>query len=806
MANHNSLAALFQDIADKLRDLRGRPNKNISSQIKIVADNFPSDIESYKEGYLPFNLPYYTTTVQAASGTKTFTSNNHVRIYADNNKLYTLLEWNEMWVANGKTRTGMPTPIGYALDKFDGEVEILHFEDFNTTTFYDPQTFTTARTRDMTCTVYNNYISTWFSSSQLITSWNGVKDIIIYDLNQGISDIYCTNTKQHFFLKASYNTTRGNSVFAPPSSIVFNPDMGDNKDFEDRTYNFWVANEWLRHRYAIPSGLTIMETDNGDEIPNGTVRSVEIFNSNGNTAAVNEDMYFWIYSPSDLEYKNTGILAKYNYAWTSTGTAYNITDTVRNNIYTKEKAAGVNMNNTGINSGTKRQFAPGIRGAEAVMVDDEWYITTPVPSYTTGSGANLMPVIFDSPAVYYARSKGCSLPSCEGLLRYSECYARCLPELYRYLTSVEGWPLTQTTNQTQYYWSSALYQNNPGIINMNVSYSSNFLRSAASMFSYYRVLPSHRYKPTESKSIYITIPEEHIRQNIKLSSGSYNDYYDIYDLVDSAKVLYWADDFTNSVGDKLYINDELFGTCLETPGSFCTDDESNYVVITQSGGTYMINDVDMREPWGLLKKRLDYAQPALYFDGTAYIDLGTKGNDLTDALEITFKSNAGTVQQRLIAPIDNTGSNVRPCTCSMYINASKRYGFCWNGAWQGLNTDPPGDIGVKKHTYKCDFKNKKLTVDGSQYNFPSGTSPGIESGSNLLICGPSNVASAVRFVGEVYNVKMWRNDVLIRDLTPCGHNPDDEGDNTPGMYDEVNGVYYTNAANSGSFIFIPAAN
>ena len=53
---------------------------------------------------------------------------------------------------------------------------------------------------------------------------------------------------------------------------------------------------------------------------------------------------------------------------------------------------------------------------------------------------------------------------------------------------------------------------------------------------------------------------------------------------------------------------------------------------------------------------------------------------------------------------------------------------------------------------------------------------------------------------------MWRNDVLIRDLTPCGHNPDDEGDNTPGMYDEVNGLYYTNAANSGSFIFIPAAN
>ena len=576
MANHNSLAALFQDIANKLRKLRGVPEALTSSN-KIVADQFPDNIESYTDLYLPYDYGTWTVTVQKTSGTGTYAANDHVRIYGSDNKLYTLKQWNDMWVANGKTRTGMPTPKGYALDKFDGEVEVLHFDDINTTTYYDPQTSTTARTRDMTATVYNNYATTWLRNSQLITAWNGVKDITMYDRTTGLVDIYCTNTKQHFFLKLTYNTSRSSSNLSPLSNILFNRRVGDNTEFEDRTYNLWVANEWLRHRFAIPSGLTIAETDNDDEIPNGTVRKVEIFNSSGNTAAVNEDMYFWIYSPSDLEYKNTGILAKYNRAWTTSGTAYNITDAVQNNIYAKEKAAGTNMNNTGVNSSTKRQFAPGIRGAEAIMVDGEWYITTPVPSYTTGSGANLLPVVFDSPAVYYVRSKGYSLPSSEGLLRYSESWNKGLMgALYNYLHDVEGWTFAQNpTQQTTWLYSSALYQDNPGIINMNISYSSNYLRTNAYFNAYHRALPSHRYKPTESKSIYITIPEEQIRQNVKLNSGSYNDDYDLYDLVNSSKVWYWADDFTNSVGDKLYINDELFGTCLETAGSFCTADECN---------------------------------------------------------------------------------------------------------------------------------------------------------------------------------------------------------------------------------------
>lgn len=162
MADHNSLAALFQDIANAIRKLKGQPSQSEDSTYNrtYVADNFPNTINTYANQYLPFKLPENTITVQKSSGTTTYITNDHLRIYGSDNKLYTLKQWNDMWVANGKTTTGMPTPEGYAFDKFDGEVEVLHFNDINATTFYDPQTNTTARTSYMTCTVYNNYKST----------------------------------------------------------------------------------------------------------------------------------------------------------------------------------------------------------------------------------------------------------------------------------------------------------------------------------------------------------------------------------------------------------------------------------------------------------------------------------------------------------------------------------------------------------------------------------------------------------------------------------------------------------------------
>ena len=52
-----------------------------------------------------------------------------------------------------------------------------------------------------------------------------------------------------------------------------------------------------------------------------------------------------------------------------------------------------------------------------------------------------------------------------------------------------------------------------------------------------------------------------------------------------------------------------------------------------------------------------------------------------------------------------------------------------------------------------------------------------------------------RFFGRVYYAKIWDNDALVRNLIPCYR----KTDNAVGMYDTVNGVFYTNQG-TGEFL------
>ena len=45
------------------------------------------------------------------------------------------------------------------------------------------------------------------------------------------------------------------------------------------------------------------------------------------------------------------------------------------------------------------------------------------------------------------------------------------------------------------------------------------------------------------------------------------------------------------------------------------------------------------------------------------------------------------------------------------------------------------------------------------------------------------------FKGKIYEFKLYDNDILVRNFIPCYR----KIDNVPGMYDVVNGVFYTNA-------------
>lgn len=72
--------------------------------------------------------------------------------------------------------------------------------------------------------------------------------------------------------------------------------------------------------------------------------------------------------------------------------------------------------------------------------------------------------------------------------------------------------------------------------------------------------------------------------------------------------------------------------------------------------------------------------------------------------------------------------------------------------------------------------------------------------SKALIFYTAGGYSANKLKGKVYYCKVWENGVLIRNMIPC-KNPS----NVAGMYDTVNGVFYTNAG-AGTFNVGPVVN
>ena len=109
MATHTNIAELFDDIALELQKQKG-------SSAKIVADTFPTVISQ-----LPVAMKYEvgaTTVRYDATHTENIASNDNLRVWGNDGKLYTLAEWNALFVAAGYDKTQMPTsPKGYAFRK-----------------------------------------------------------------------------------------------------------------------------------------------------------------------------------------------------------------------------------------------------------------------------------------------------------------------------------------------------------------------------------------------------------------------------------------------------------------------------------------------------------------------------------------------------------------------------------------------------------------------------------------------------------------------------------------------------------------
>ena len=191
----------------------------------------------------------------------------------------------------------------------------------------------------------------------------------------------------------------------------------------------------------------------------------------------------------------------------------------------------------------------------------------------------------------------------------------------------------------------------------------------------------------------------------------------------------------------------------------------------------------------LLTRRREYAKSKPYdaeveyitFSGTQYITIPVYPHDGTDAIEFEFRRTSSTNQVRLCKA---SGSRFH-----LYINSSGGAAYSTlktdlsSTNWTAMNNtyNKPGTV---KHIWKVDYKNNKTWLDFDQYTITNTRNKGVSS-EYLQIC--QLYSSYTRFVGQIYHVKYWRDDILIYDLIPVRH------DGVGYLYDKLSGKMYGNS-------------
>lgn len=390
-------------------------------------DGYAALVDQIQTGSgLPATLEIEATTVRTSPNTtENVASNDNIRILGSDMNKYTIAQWNAMYVAAGYDRTQMTvTPIGISVDAFDHAGESYLFDRYTGIT-YNPSGETAGAAGKLQHSPYNNNLATSAASGTDYTTnkgWSVTEDgdnLILAESNTGCSWTVskdCGYANSH----KAYNIA-------------------------DRTYYLWAYTEWLRHRFAISSGVATTAADK-------TMGEVAIFNSSGVQAAANEDMYFFVRADSSDAWHNTNILAKYNLNNRHATNSANLTSAIADAIYAKQKANGINMNDTGVNSSSILILAEGSKGAEAIAVGGYWYIITPYISNPNATTATATNNVADAPAVYWAIYKGFSLPS-DTLLYAIYLNKTLLDAAFNYLKNKEGWAL-EAIPTNDYIWTA----------------------------------------------------------------------------------------------------------------------------------------------------------------------------------------------------------------------------------------------------------------------------------------------------------------------------------------------------------------
>ena len=423
------------------------------------------------------------TIATSTSTTANIAYNKKCGIIDEKNKLWDTLEWHQRWVDNEYSATGLSKPIGIWIQALGIFVEV-YWQTILPVGFSDiTGTQSLAKSIFPHSPFYVECITTAMSDTAAAWPARVSGNIEHGTVGKYKSSYWKTQINGNGLDYFVYNT---NEVFTIPSRSLDPAYAFIKNNADDFMWYNYTKCEFYRALCAICSGV---ETTS----PDGTTTTVDILNSSGQQAAVNEDMYFWING------FNTGLLAKYN----KTCKMYNggrsigqvLTDTIVDGIYNQQKANGVNMNDTGINSSTKPVLIEGCKGAEAIAVEGYWYIKTPYisnPSATVFNNINYN--IPDDYPSYYCKNKGLRLLTPKELYAYYLNKPTVISGIVNLLRSTEGLSDYVPAIPTGNVWSAMNYNVQTGwYINMT-----NGLLSTNSTTSRYTIItgPSTTFKNT----------------------------------------------------------------------------------------------------------------------------------------------------------------------------------------------------------------------------------------------------------------------------------------------------------------------
>ena len=451
MAVSDKLQSILDSKAAIKAAIEAKGVENVGDVLADYPDKIASiqsgDTDEYALEAKMLVLPVNSTTITTKTGgTAAVATNDHIKIVDENFNRFTVKEWNERSVLNGFDNSLVSKPIGFSLECNDVKVNVRW------------SYFGTIYNCLGTASENNSMQHSLQEYDQITRAGSGEDYVSSQDVNLGTNTLgshnaadweitnngdnltlYCGNTKQSWTMAKNC----GNTNFM----VAFN--------YKDRNDAMIAQNEWMRHRFAICSGIQTTEAD-------GTIKSVEILNASGVQAGVGEDMYFYI------DGKNTTLKAKYNLNNRHSVKSAYLTDEIAEYIYSKQVENGINMNDTGVNSADKPILVQGAKGAEAIAVNGYWYIITPYVSKPNGIQMSFDYNIIDSPAIYYCKSLGDDVYLCgdkelfpiwankniiSGLINYLRTYEERTEEIPSYNTGV-AWSCAR--GAVSVAWSVAL--------------------------------------------------------------------------------------------------------------------------------------------------------------------------------------------------------------------------------------------------------------------------------------------------------------------------------------------------------------